>query len=293
MILARCPGSCGELIQGIIIGSEKLISYPINCYSYVKLFEGKRDNESKYPKAYRAVQEVFKYFNKDIDLSRKLKIEINSQIPIGKGMASSTADLGGTVLATSKYLGKDITEEEIAKICLRIEPTDSTIFSQLTLFDHLKGNYLKGYENKLSSKVLVLEGDSRVNTIKFREINRNKVLTKNISQLNRALDFVEEGIETGDLKKIGQGSIISSLANEEILKKPGLKDIIYNALKLGAYGVNTAHSGSVIGVLFEDKYFDKKTFINNIVQKSYIKNYISIKEYEIVKGGAEIVEMEV
>ncbi|MBC8832016.1 propanediol utilization protein, partial [Escherichia coli] len=29
VIKARCPASCGELLQGWILGGEKLISYPI------------------------------------------------------------------------------------------------------------------------------------------------------------------------------------------------------------------------------------------------------------------------
>ncbi|EFS03541.1 propanediol utilization protein PduX, partial [Listeria seeligeri FSL S4-171] len=36
-IKAKCPASCGELLQGWIEGSEKLISYPINWFSEVTL----------------------------------------------------------------------------------------------------------------------------------------------------------------------------------------------------------------------------------------------------------------
>ena len=38
-VRVKCPASCGELMQGWIEGSEKLISYPINWYSEVVVEE--------------------------------------------------------------------------------------------------------------------------------------------------------------------------------------------------------------------------------------------------------------
>lgn len=292
MIVARCPGSCGELIQGVILGSEKLISYPINCYSYVRISEGKRDNELLYKKAYRTLESVFSYFNKDVNLSKNLKIEIESEIPIGKGMASSTADLGATILAASRYLGKNINEEEIANICTKIEPTDSTIFSRITLFDHLEGKYFKRYKRELKYKVLIMEGKYMVDTINFRKIDKKLILDKNTSQISKALKEIESGIENNDMKKIGKGAILSAFANEKVLKKPGLDIITEKALKYGAYGVNVAHSGSVLGIIFDDKYFDKEAFIADIKRKNFIDDYINIREYKTVNGGAEIINME-
>jgi len=40
MAEACCPASCGELIQGLINGSEKLISCPIDWYSTVEVKQG-------------------------------------------------------------------------------------------------------------------------------------------------------------------------------------------------------------------------------------------------------------
>ncbi len=291
-ILARCPGSCGELIQGILLEGEKLISYPINCYSYVKIEEGHQNNKAYYPKAYLALEKVLDYFGEDPTLAEKLRIEIQSEIPKGKGMASSTADLGATLLAATKYLEKEISPEEMAELCLEIEPTDSILFPQLTLFDHIKGQYKKNYQKQLNCKVLVLEGRQVIDTLEFHKIDRKSILEENASQMNQAIQRIEIGIEKEDLREIGQGAILSALANEKILKKPGLEKIIPRALNLGAYGINIAHSGSVVGVLFHEKYFDKEAFLGELKEKNFCKDYIRIKEYSTVKGGAEIIDME-
>lgn len=291
-ILARCPGSCGELIQGIILEGEKLISYPINCYSYVKIEEGHRNNEAYYPKAYQALDKVLDYFGEDPILAEKLRIEIQSEIPKEKGMASSTADLGATLLAATKYLEREISPEEMVKLCLKIEPTDSTLFPHLTLFDHIKGQYKKSYQKQLNCKVLVLEGRQAIDTLEFHKIDRKSILEGNAPQMNRAIQRIEIGIEKEDLREIGQGAILSALANEKILKKPGLEKIIPRALNLGAYGVNIAHSGSVVGILFHEKYFDKEAFLGQLEGENFYKDYISVKEHSTVKGGAEIIAME-
>lgn len=291
-IIARCPGSCGELIQGMILGGEKLISYPINCYSYVRLTEGYRDNQSYYSKAYQALDSLLNYFGGEGEWGRNLRVDIQSEIPRGKGMASSTADLGATLLAGAKYLKREIGFEEMIKICLEIEPTDSTLFPDLTLFDHVRGKYKKSYEKQLDCQVLLLEGREIIDTLEFHNIEKDAILRENIPQMKRAIQKIETGIGKDDLKELGQGAILSALANEKILKKPGLEKVIKQALKFGAYGVNVAHSGSVLGILFEDKYFDKEAFLYEITEEDFYRNYIGIKEYKTVKGGPEIVDRE-
>lgn len=73
----------------------------------------------------------------------QVSLQVKSTIPVAKGMASSTADIAATIGATAKWLNKSISEAEIAKLCLQLEPTDSTIFESLTLFDHLRGDIIQ------------------------------------------------------------------------------------------------------------------------------------------------------
>lgn len=291
-IIAKCPGSCGELMQGIVGKREQLISYPINCYSYVRLMEGYRNNEKDYPKAYKALDRIFDYFKEDKSRAQNLKIEIQSDIPQGKGMASSTADLGATLLAAARYLGKEISPEKMTKLALEVEPTDSTLFPYLTLLEYIEGTYYKSYQKQLHCKVLILEGHGVVDTVDFCNLDRKAILEENIPKIHRAMQKVEKGIVENDLKKIGQGAILSAFANERILKKPGLEKVTAWAEEYGAYGINVAHSGTVLGILFDDKFFDKEAFLHQIKKEDFYKNYTGIKEYQIVKGGPEIIEME-
>ncbi|SCX80283.1 GHMP family kinase ATP-binding protein [Alkaliphilus peptidifermentans] len=290
MIQALCPASCGELIQGWIHGSEKLISYSINCYSLVSLTEGRRQESNSLTKAYKMINKVFEYYKVPSRQSKGLKLEKQSYIPVGKGMASSTADLAATALATAAYLGKKISQAEIASLCVEIEPTDSIIFSDITLFDHLQGAFIKHYGSNPEGKLLLLEGRQAIDTIEFRRTKMTTILKEQGPKLQKALQLFEEGVKTQDFKKMAEAATISSLANQAILYKDGLEEIIELSCNMGAFGVNIAHSGSVVGILYEDRYFDQEAFIRLIKGKEYfIKNYESIQQYEMVQGGAVLI----
>ncbi|MTI68927.1 MAG: propanediol utilization protein [Firmicutes bacterium] len=212
MIKAKCPGSCGELLQGLILGGEKLISYPINRYSVVTLME-KENRTFNYPKAYEMLERVFSYYGYGKKESYNLSLNISSKIPKAKGMASSTSDLAATALVSAKYLGRKISDYEIAKLCTDIEPTDSIVFSNITLFDHVNGNFIKKLGKLPDCKVLLLEGKNQINTLDFHKINRYKKLKKHESKLNEALMHIKKGIKNKDLNEIGKASIISALSN--------------------------------------------------------------------------------
>lgn len=287
MIEATCPGSCGEIIQGYIKGSLKLISLPINCYTRVRLIEGKSGNNN-YPKVQKMIEKIFKYYGYDKKDTENISIKICSDIPIGKGMASSTADLAATAVVCSKYLGKKITEVEVASLCTEVEPTDSTVFSDFTLFDYINGDYIKHYDGLSQFRILTLEGKDIIDTVEFNKRNNIKTHFENRDNIKKALNYFEEGISKKDLSFIGKCGIISASQNQKILPIKDLYEIINLSLKYGGYGINIAHSGTVIGILYNEDRFNKDKFIYNIKSKKLIENYLNIRDFKVVNGGAKL-----
>ncbi len=285
-ITTICPASCGELLQGWIGGGEKLVSYAIDCYARVTLKAGPQVRYRGSRKAYRMLEKVFEYYGYPPRDSRGLTLEIASEIPVGKGMASSTADLAATALAAASLLGKSPTEKEIAQLCIAIEPTDSTVFSDLTLLDHLHGMQIKPYGPPPRGRVLLLEGSGTINTLSFRKINREGLLKKNRRLLKKAMAAFEAGMGSGDLRELGRAATISAFANQALLYKAGLEDLHREAMENGAAGINIAHSGTVVGIIYSENTFDKQRFQARIMMKPYMGNYISMKDYNIIPGGA-------
>ena len=280
-----CPASCGEFVQGIVKDKEYLSSYAIDRYSIVTLEERIEDVKKGPLKARKAIEEVFKYFNLPKKELKHISIDINSEIPISKGMASSTADIGATIKATLNLIGKNLDEYEISRLATKIEPTDSIYIKENTIFNPLDANVIKKLGVLDTGKVLILEPNETLSTKYIRKKeNYNKLKKQNKYIIEYAFKLLEEGIKKKDLNLIGQACNISSIANENIHKKKYLNEIMDISNEYGAYGVNIAHSGTVIGILLESD-MNEEIIKAKLIDRKINKKYNKIYTANIIAGG--------
>ena len=208
-----CPASCGEFVQGVMDRAEYICSYAVDLYSTAEV-EEKLNNINLGPlKSRKAIEAVFKKFNIPVEESKNISLKIRSKIPVGKGMASSTADIGATIGATLGLIKKELSSEEIAKLASTIEPTDSIYIEKNSIFNPLNGEVI------------------------------------------RHLGHVK------DLR--------------------GLEKIIEISKNYGAYGVNVAHSGTVVGILIDKSMDDTRLIellrnvgLDSVYKKMYTSNII-------------------
>ena len=247
----RCPGSCGELVQGTADGLNFLVTCPIDLYSQVTvdLSPSGRTTPPAGPKTREAVRRTLAYLGIVV---ADVAIEVKSELPAGKGMASSSADIAAACLATALAAGRTIEPAEICRIALDIEPTDGIFLSGITQIDHVTGKLLRSLGTPPPITIAVLDAGGEVDTIDFNQrsdlgsLNRRKE-----PEVQRALQLVEQGVRNGDAALVGAGATLSARANQPILCKPALERIIEISRSYGAVGVNAAHSGTVLGVLFD------------------------------------------
>ena len=280
-----CPASCGEFVQGIVKDKEYLSSYAIDRYSIVTLEERIEDVKKGPLKARKAIEEIFKYFNLPKKELKHISIDINSEIPISKGMASSTADIGATIKATLNLIGKNLDEYEISRLATKIEPTDSIYIKENTIFNPLDANVIKKLGILDTGKVLILEPNETLSTKYIRKKeNYNKLKKQNKYIIEYAFKLLEEGIKKKDLNLIGQACNISSIANENIHKKKYLNEIMDISKEYGAYGVNIAHSGTVVGILLESD-MNEEIIKTKLIDRKINKKYKKIYTANIIAGG--------
>ncbi|MFZ5965596.1 MAG: propanediol utilization protein [Bacillota bacterium] len=289
---ARCPASCGELLQGVIGDSEKLISYAVNVFSEVVIEESNTAyRDHRRTKAVEAMYKTLEYYGEPSSVGDTLSITIDSDIPVAKGMASSTADIAAAICATAALLGKMPNEDELAKLCVSVEPTDSTIFKALTLFDHLQGKRIRTFEWIPDLAVLVLESDQILDTQEFRKHDYSRMRSDNQLVVERAYHLFENSYLSKDRKAFGEAATISALANQNIIHKPKLEEIIEISTKRGCYGVNVAHSGTVVGVLYDDGQTEIEALIEDLRRKNIFISYPSYYTTRIVQGGVRIINI--
>jgi len=284
-VQVKVPGSCGELIQGFYGDGEALVSYAIDCYSTVSIepsdqyaLSMNHHNE----KAMIALRRACEYFGID---HNHLKVRIESDIPVGKGMASSTADIVGVLAAVSILAKRPIDPRWIGKMAASIEPTDSIMFPDWMLFDHLHGEVIEKFESFDDLKVIVLEMNDVVNTKSLRESGAFMKSSK--PNPSNALSIFREATAKRDLELLGQAINLSSSENQVVLKKPFLSELTALASEFGMIGINTSHSGTVLGVIYNDDGKPEE-FLTEAQLRGYLEPYPRKTYHRIIRGGTRV-----
>ncbi|MDI3508244.1 MAG: L-threonine kinase [Clostridiales bacterium] len=283
-VTAICPGSCGELMQGIIGGRELLVSYPINRYSEITVRSG--DSSKTYSTSCRKIlhtaKAVLEYLNIPVNKLGTFEIIRRSSLPLGKGMSSSTADIGATAAAVAAFFGYELTSDEIAAMAASIEPTDGILYEDLMLFDSVNGEAVEMIGPVPPLKVLVLEGIGLVDTICFHK-KRSYVPV-----IDAAYDALCSGVSAGDWAVMGNAAIMSARLYQSVLPKPYLDDIIDIAMRKGAYGVNVAHTGTALGIIM-DTDTDERALVEALRTRGILEFYGQHYVVRMVKGGPRII----
>ncbi len=250
---AWAPGTCGELAQGELDGTTVMVTCPIDMGSTatVELSEGTGlvDGPASAPKARRAVALTLEFLGRR-DLDARLSLE--TSLPRAKGMASSTADVAAAIGATAAALGTATSPREQADLALAVEPSDGVMLPGIALFDHLGGRIARMLGQPPAMRILALEFADEIDTQAFNAVDRRAELRSHAARFREALDLITAGLADGDARLIGEGATLSSLANQAVLPKPQLASVLDLAQAAGALGVNVAHSGTVLGLLFAD-----------------------------------------
>lgn len=265
--VAQCPASCGELIQGWILGSEKLVSCPVDWYSTVAVTAAPPLVNER-PLSRAMVERVLAHWQYPAHWSNEIRVDVRSSIPVAKGMASSTADIAATAVATAHHLGHSLDETTLAQLCVSIEPTDSTVFHQLTLFDHNNAATQIACEPPPPIDLLVLESPVTLRTQDYHRLPRQQKLIASSPTLQQAWNLVQEACITQNPLQLGEAATLSAIASQTLLPKPGFTALLSLVEECDLYGLNVAHSGSVVGLMLDRKRHDIARLKGKLAEKN-------------------------
>lgn len=243
----RSPGSCGELVQGMVGNEYFLVTCPISVFANLTVVENDSFITAPPPKVMRALE----ILRRQYDIQGPMPgLQINSALPKGKGMASSSADIAAALAAVGCWFAIPLSIEEISRIAVEVEPTDAVFVQGIVRYGHCTGEILQRYGSPPALDILVFDTGGDVDTLTFNrrgdlaELNRLKE-----PEILAALQLLEQGFMQGDAALIGQAATLSAQANQRILPKRELDKLVTIGNEYGAVGVNVAHSGTVIGIL--------------------------------------------
>jgi L-threonine kinase len=243
------PCTCGELFQGLLDGEPCLVSCPIARYSTAQV--GGPGVSTRLPRKAAAALKILLP-----EENEQIPVWLDSPLPAGRGFGASTADIGAVLFAAAAAYGMELTGEQAARLAVAIEPTDSTLFPGLALFDHRQGRFFHPLGDAPALTLLILDPGGCVDSETFNRQDLLPALARLAREQRSAFDQLQTGITAGDLEAIGAAASRSAQLHQSILFNPLLETAAALAVEVGALGICRAHSGTVLGLLFDPKQWD-------------------------------------
>jgi len=273
-----CSGTFGELVQGVIEERPFLITLPVKELKSSALFVPDQNaidivTVRGRQKARMACEKLLKTFG--IKIGGYL--HIHSNIPIGKGMASSSADMIAAVRAVSDSYSLPVTEELISRIAAEIEPTDGVMYEGVVAYDYLNGQLIEAFASLPPFTLIGFDVGGSVDTVEFNQ-QKKEYSKKHKKKFQQAYELVTEGIRSGNFAYLCEAATISARINQQLLPKPYFDELEQLAQQYNG-GVVVAHSGTVIGILLNAQLPNIQAITREIKQKIYFLMGTSILQF--------------
>lgn len=247
-----CNGTFGELVQGIIGERPFLITLPIPGLRSEAIFiPDPTVSEIKVVDSMAKAMKAGKLLFQQFGLKGGGLLDIRSNIPIGKGMASSSADIVAALKAIADSFSLPLTNEMISTIAAKIEPTDGVMYDEVVAYDYLHGELIESF-GALPPFILVgIDLGGVVDTIEFNQ-HEKAYNWHDQNHFLEAYKWVKEGFKKKNLAFICKAATLSARVNQKILSKPSFKE--FEKLAHSCHGgIVVAHSGTLVGILLDKK----------------------------------------
>ncbi|MFT4100732.1 MAG: hypothetical protein QM674_06790 [Burkholderiaceae bacterium] len=284
----RAPGTCGELLQGAIDGRDFMINCPIDRYATAVAQPIASDAvELDGRRQYEKVAETIGLLARRVGGLSGIRVAIDGDIPRGKGMASSTADVAAGVAATLACAGLYRTEQELARLITSIEPSDCTHYRGVADLNFLTGELNERLPAPRDLRVLVVDCGGAVETVAFERERARSVYRRHANLVRDARAALRRGLRGGCNRLVAAAATASAELSQSILPKWAFERL--RALShLGALGINCAHSGTVLGLLYEPSRICGERLRDRLL-RTFGDDLPVVGDHLIIAGGIDVV----
>jgi len=251
--VSTCFGTFGELVQGVLPGRDGdfLVTLPIARWSMATFQVDPRTPEVRVRPAHKTkAVRLCRLLLDSVGASTGGVLTVDSSLPEGKGLASSSADLVASARAVANALHLDLSPDRIERLLRRIEPTDGVLYPGIVAFDHRRVR-LRGRLGSLPTMTIVgVDEGGTVDTVAFNRIEK-PFSAGDRREYARLLDRVADAVARRDLAEVGAAATRSALMNQALSPKRSLEAVLRVCADVAALGVVAAHSGTMLGVLLD------------------------------------------
>lgn len=261
-----CHGTFGELVQGIIDEKHFLITFPIpNLKSEAVFTPNPRASEMTVGDPKVKALKAGKLLMQQFDLPLGGSLEIRSNIPSGKGMASSSADIVAAIKAIADSYSLPITKEMISSIAAQVEPTDGVMYDEVVAYDYIHGELIESFGTLSPFCLVGIDLGGVVDTVQFNQLEK-KYKRQDHAIFIQAYELIREGFKRRDFSLISKATTMSACVNQKILPKPFFDEFEKLAQDYQG-GIVVAHSGTIMGILLDGNLPNQNEVISDLSRK--------------------------
>jgi L-threonine kinase len=243
-------GTCGEFIQGVLPdGTPFHVTCPINKSATViaqvrpaPKFEvtGLLDHHRKLGLAIEYAAELL-----DVG-SASVAIRHWSDLDIGKGMGSSTADVLAAVRALANAVGGTLDACEEGALAARVESSDGTMHPGIAVVNHRTCRKVREWTWFPEFAIVMLVPHDSVDTDSISFVGQEALAT----DYAELLAHMDDAVAKRDIAAFAAQATASASLNDRFQLNPYARALSERLDEFQALGVNVGHTGTVCGLLF-------------------------------------------
>ncbi len=188
-----------------------------------------------------------------LDVAEGGFLNLESNIPIGHGYGSSTADVVAAIRAVAAAHSVQLQPSRVSQLAVAAEQACDAIAldGQAVLFAQREGVVLEDFGGSLPPLLLVGFKSTEGRPIDTLHLPPARYDSVEIQQFCVLRALVAYAVRYQDPNCLGRAATASALLSQRRLPKQHLERAIEIAEGAGACGVQVAHSGSLLGILFD------------------------------------------
>ena len=180
-------------------------------------------------------------------------VRVASNIEPGRGCGSSTSDVTAAIHATLDATGRFLPSAAIARLAVAAEgASDATFWDRPVLFAQRQGLVIEDFGSPLPRlEVLAFATAPDGVGIDTLALPAPRYGEDEIERFEGLRAELRGALARSDARGIAAVATHSARLNQRYLPQPGFDEIAALAPRVGAIGIQVAHSGEVGGMLFE------------------------------------------
>jgi L-threonine kinase len=243
--------SFGEIVQGRLPGGDDfLVTLPVDLWSTCVLtctpIHGPLVVECALEKSQAVVYQILEELG--IDKGYHISVQFSRNIPVGKGLSSSTADMLATLRALQEVFGFLYRETFLSKVFINIEPHDAIFYNSSVAYNHRKGELIKDFAYIPDFHIVAVDRGGIVDTVSYNK--KVEFTQERRAFFGDLLNCLNENFAAHNDTAIAECATASATMHAEATDSTFLRNILDAREAYGALGVLATHSGTCGAYLF-------------------------------------------